>query len=563
MKRAGGPLLLGAAALPLILFGALPLALVIGLAFGLPAHFSFGAAFETLIAAEARAAFGNTVLLSLLTALFATLIGAPAAFVLARFDLPRARTLRTILTLPAVLPPYLLGIAWMDLANPKTGLLNTLAGHPIFDIYTLAGMIWVLGLCFFPFVMLPVATALERMDASLEESARISGAGPAKVLWQITLPLSVPAIVSGAGLVFLATAAAFGVPYLLGTSGTRRTDVLTTAVVNHITVGGAESMQRAMSLSLSLLLLSVLAAAASNFASRSERRFAIVSGKGARARPLSLSPGARSWISAALWTTAAVAVFLPLGTLLLVSILRAWGAGFGPDNWSLENYRRVLFENKQTGPALMRSLFLAVAAGGIAVFVGSTIAYVRARHKNIWTRALETLATAPYAVPGTVLALGLLMAWSREVRLIFFEHFTLAIDLFGGAWALLVAYAVKYLAFGVRLSGSGLLQIDPSLEEAARTSGAGRVRAALDVVAPLLWPAMAAAWLLVFLPALSEITMSILLAGPGTQVVGTVLFELQSYADPPSAAVLACLLLALTLAGNEVLRRLTKGKGGF
>jgi iron(III) transport system permease protein len=137
------------------------------------------------------------------------------------------------------------------------------------------------------------------------------------------------------------------------------------------------------------------------------------------------------------------------------------------------------------------------------------------------------------------------------------------LDLFSGAYALLVAYAVKYLAFGVRTSSGALVQLDPSLEEAARTSGAGPGRAAIDVVVPLIAPALGSAWLLVFLPALSEITMSVLLAGPGTQVVGTVLFELQSYADPPSAAVLATLLVALTLAGNAVLVKLSGGRGGF
>lgn len=561
-------LLLGATAIPLLLFGALPLVLVTAMAFGFPHAPSVSAPLAVLTSADTRAAFGNTILVSGATALFATLIGAPAAFMLARFQLPRARLLRTLLTLPAVVPPYLLGIAWIDLANPSTGVLNQLARAlgatgPIFDAYTRGGIIWVLALSFFPLVMLPVLTTLERMDASLEESARIAGASPLRALFGITLPLASPAIASGAVLVFLASAATFGVPYLLGTAGPRRIELLTTAIVNHITVGGEAAMGRAMGLSLSLLVLSLLAALAGGLATRGERRYAIVSGKGARARPLAAPPGLRRILTFSLCAVVFIAVFLPMATLFWVSLLRAWGAGFGPSNWSLDNYQRVLFENRTTGPALLRSIGLALAAGLITVVAGATIAYARARRPNWGTRALEALATAPYAVPGTVLALGLLMAWSQEVRLVLFERMTLALDLFGGAWALLAAYAIKYLAFGVRLSGGGLLQIDLSLEEAARTSGATRIRGALDVVVPLLAPALAAAWLLVFLPALSEITMSILLAGPGSQVVGTVLFELQSYADPPSAAVLACLLLALTLGGNAIVRRLSGGRGGF
>ncbi len=539
---------------PLLAFGLYPLVVVMVRALaGLDAIFE-PASIDALL---------STLVLSTGATVVSLLLGVPAAFALARCDVPGARRLRTLLTLPSVVPPYLMGIAWLDLANPKNGLLNVLAGGTWIDIYTMAGIIWVLGLCFFPFVMLPVLATLERMDASLEESARLSGASPARVVRDVTLPLAVPSIAAGAVLVFLAAAATFGVPYLIGTAGPRRISVLTTAIVDHITVGGEAHLARAMALSLVLLLASALVTVLGGLASRGERKYAIVSGKGARARPLALPLGTRRAVAAALWAIVAVAVILPLGTLLLVSVLRAWGAGFGPDNWSLDNYRRVLFENRHTLPSLGHSLGLATAAGAIAVVVGTLIAYLRARKPGTATRALSALAHAPYAVPGTVIALGLLLGWSREVRFILFERLTLALDLFSGLWALLAAYVVKYLAFGVRLAGSGLLQIDRALEEAARTSGASRLTAALDVVVPLLWPSLGAAWLLVFLPTLSEITMSILLVGPGTPVVGTVLFELQSYADPPSAAVLAVLLVALTLGGNALLRRLTGGRGGF
>lgn len=552
----------------LLLFAALPLLLVLARALGLPAAPSLEILAGAFADEASRTAFLNTALISTLVALFAIAVGVPIAFLLARFELPRARTMRTLLTLPAVVPPYLLGIAWIDLANPSTGLLNELArglgaAGPVLDCYTHAGIVWVLGLSFYPLLMLPVLNALERMDASLEESARISGASPARLLFEITLPLVAPAIASGAVLVFLATAATFGVPYLLGTAGQRRIELLTTAIANHITVGGEAELGKAMAISLALLALSAAVAVIGELASRGERKFAIVSGKGGRARPVRVSRRAQRGMTAALALVIGVAVVLPMVTLLWVSLLKTWGGGFGPSNWSLDSYRRVLLENHDTAPAVIRSLVLATVAASIAVAAGALVAYARNRRPNAATRALESLSTLPYAVPGTVLALGLLLAWSREVRVIVLEHATFALDLFAGPFALLIAYAVKYLAFGVRLSGTALVQIDPALEEAARTAGATRARAAVDVIVPLLLPALGAAWLLVFLPVLSEITMSILLVGPGTTVVGTVLFELQSYADPPSAAVLACLLLFLTLSGNEILRRSTGGRGGF
>lgn len=545
----------------LLAFAVWPLCLVVARAIGLPEHFEPSRLITAFAAPQALAALLNTVLISTGVTVFAVLLGAPLGFVLSRTALPGARRLKTYLTLPAVVPPYLLGIAWIDLANPRTGLLN--AAGQIVNIYGIGGIIWVLGLCFYPFVLLPVATALERMDASLEESARVAGAPPFTVFRQITLPLSLPAIVSGAVLVFLATAATFGVPYLLGTAGAVRTPVLTTAIVSEITVGGPESLGRAMALGVGLLLLSVVVALLGELATRAERRYAVVSGKGARLRPMQLRPGTQRWLLLVLWAVVIVAVGLPLLTLLWVSLLKAWGAGLGPANWSFDNYRRVLFQNHQTLPATGDSMVLAVMAASIAVAAGATIAYLRSRRPGLLSSGLEALANAPYSVPGTLLALGLLLAWSRELRFIFFERLTLALDLFSGVGALLVAYSTKYLAFGVRVAKSGLVQIDRSLEEAARTSGASALRTAFDVVVPLLLPSLGAAWLLVFLPVLSEITMSVLLVGPQTPVLGTVLFELQSYADPPSAAVVAVLLVVLTLGGNAVLRRATGGRGGF
>jgi iron(III) transport system permease protein len=237
----------------LLAFAVWPLCLVVARAIGLPEHFEPSRLITAFAAPQALAALLNTVLISTGVTVFAVLLGAPLGFVLSRTALPGARRLKTYLTLPAVVPPYLLGIAWIDLANPRTGLLN--AAGQIVNIYGIGGIIWVLGLCFYPFVLLPVATALERMDASLEESARVAGAPPFTVFRQITLPLSLPAIVSGAVLVFLATAATFGVPYLLGTAGAVRTPVLTTAIVSEITVGGPESLGRAMALGRTPLAL--------------------------------------------------------------------------------------------------------------------------------------------------------------------------------------------------------------------------------------------------------------------------------------------------------------------
>jgi iron(III) transport system permease protein len=162
-------------------------------------------------------------------------------------------------------------------------------------------------------------------------------------------------------------------------------------------------------------------------------------------------------------------------------------------------------------------------------------------------RPLEVLAGAPYATPGTVLALGLIVAFSRDLRFVAFDRVALVLTLGNTSWMLLVAYSVKHLAFGTRNASDALAQVDDSLTEAARLSGAGRWRAFFDATVPQLRSPLIAAFVVTFLTCVTELTLSVLLTPTGQDVLGTLLFELQSYADPGSAAVIACAFVMLVV----------------
>jgi iron(III) transport system permease protein len=164
------------------------------------------------------------------------------------------------------------------------------------------------------------------------------------------------------------------------------------------------------------------------------------------------------------------------------------------------------------------------------------------------SRTVELLGAWPYAVPGTVLAIALIAAFSRDLRFVFFDRFALVLALSNTLWLLLLAWVLKHLAFGVRNAAEGLARVDRSLAEAARVSGAGTVRAFADAVLPQLKAPLAAAFTLTFLTCATELTLAVLLVPAGRDVLGTLLFELQSYADPASAAVLACAFVLLVLA---------------
>jgi iron(III) transport system permease protein len=205
----------------------------------------------------------------------------------------------------------------------------------------------------------------------------------------------------------------------------------------------------------------------------------------------------------------------------------------------------------------VRSLGLAAGTASVTVVTGTAIALLERHTRQV--RWLSSLARLPYTVPGTVLALGLLLAWSQEIRLIVLERISFILSIADTVWLLLLAYAVKFLALPVGTNGAALSALDPSLDEAARISGASWARSVGRVALPLLGPTLLASWILVFLPAFTEVTMSVLLSGPRTRVVGAVLFELQTYGDPPGAAALAvivsAIVVSLQLSAHRLQRR--------
>ena len=226
---------------------------------------------------------------------------------------------------------------------------------------------------------------------------------------------------------------------------------------------------------------------------------------------------------------------LPIFAIVLTSVMNVAG-DFRWSNFTLDKYRYVLFTRPDTARGFVNSFVLAFGAATAAAAAGTGLAYVKAHPRLGTSRLVDVCVNLPYAAPGTILALGLILVWSRPLALT------------DTLWILLIAYFAKHLSFAVRSVTTAVQQTDVTLEEAARVSGASLTTAFRTIWLPLLRPAILAGWFLVFMPAFGELTMSILLVGPGTETVGTVLFALQEYADPPSASVVAVLILAFILA---------------
>lgn len=535
-------LALAALGVPLLLFALAPLARLI--AGGLP-HL------DAVTTPEATRALVGTLLTSTGAMSFAFLVGLPLAVLLVRTDLWGRAALRAIFTLPSAVPPFIFGMGWVALANPKAGLLNLALGEGTFNIYGTPGIAFVLGACGLPLVVLAASAALERIDASLEEAARLCGAGPLRTLATISLPLALPAALSGAALVFLFSASAFGVPYLLGVTASPPTTTLTTHVYALVLMGRG-GLESAGAIALVLLALASFVLLASRLAARAGR-VRLASGKGIRLRPLKLGRW-RTPLGAATTALAVVLVALPLGAVFLTSLEPSFGRLEG---LSLQHWSRLL-HTPRVASAAARSIGLSLAAATVVTLLGLGYALARTRLGNLG-RALELFAAWPYAVPGTVLGMALLASFSMDWRVVVAGRFAIVLALANTLWLVLVAYAARHLAFGVRHASDGLAQADPSLTEAARVAGAGRVRAFLDATLPQLRAPLAAAFTLTFLACATELTLSVLLVPTGQDLLGTLLFELMSYADPAAASVLAggfvLIVLAVLSARAVVVRR--------
>ena len=479
----------------------------------------------------------NSLWISLAATATATLLGVALAWIAARTDTPGRRILRGAFLIPFLVPPFISAIAFQQLLGP-IGYLNRLwielFGNRLFDINSAAGIVIVLAIGSYPFTYLTMLTAFERLPAEMEEAGRVAGATKWRVLREITLPVLMPSIGAGAVLAFVASVSNFGVPAILGFR--RGIQVLTTRIFEEVTrTVGPDSLATAAALSLVLGVLGgVSILLQRSLAGR--RKFTLVTGSGGGAGITELGSG--RWVASGLsWFFVLMTSILPLAAILLTSFIQAPGVPPSLEALSLRWYERLIVASPRIGQAAVTSLILATSAATITMLLGAALAFLIERVKVPGRGFLDWLATLPYSIPGTVVAIAMILAWLQPIPLLGFS-------IYNTIWILLVAYIARYLAFGLRGASATIQQIGETLEEAARVSGATRWQASRDVLIPLLRPALRSSWILVFLPALQELTLSALLVSPRAQTLGYAIFNLQDGGLVNLAAALAVIMLA-------------------
>ena len=482
-------------------------------------------------------AVANSLELGLGVALLAGLFGVPIAWAISRTDMPAKGFVRLMVFGAFITPPYLGAIGWILLAGPNAGWLNKLwmavtgAGHGVFNVYSMPGLILVVAVTSFPYVFIFVNSALDLVSSEMEDAANILGAGTLKTTLRITLPLVVPAIVGGLIVSFLEAIALFGAPALIALPA--RFHVVSTQLWEFFE--SPVRVEEAAAFALPLLLITVLMFWLQRVI-LGRRGYASVTGKGGERRMIRLGPWRWVMLGYALFVCS-LSVLLPMAVLLQASFAKAWGRGLALDNLTLNNFAYLLFEQTQAQQAIVNTFVYSGATAFAAIGLSLAIAYVVNRRIIPFGNVLGFLCMAPFVIPGIVLAIGFYAAYAPP-----------PLALYGTAAILILAYTTRFLPIAYASSSAAMRSISAEMEEAVRILGGGRLTAIRKVLAPLIKKSLAGAWLLVFIPATRELSAAIFLVGPNTRVISVMLFDLSEEGNFEVLAALGAVLLVITIA---------------
>ena len=450
------------------------------------------------------------------SAAFALAFGAAQAWIVERTDTPLRQYVFLISIISLGLPHVLYTSAWLLILG-KNGPFNaflmwgTGAAAPPFDVYTMTGMIIIEGMIWTPLAFLLLSSTFRNFDGSFEEAALMSGAGMAATFRRITLPLALPAALALLLLVFIRAFEAFDIPALVGGAGD--VSVLTTEVYNSIRKELPANYGQAGAFSVVLMLaVVVLLGLQRRLLSRADR-FQTITGKGYRPRVIRLGRW-RYLMSGALMALFVILLVMPLGMIILVSLAPFYdGVSISLlKRASLANYAIVL-ESPSLRQAVLNTIILGAASATFVCSLTAGGAWLAARRaRGAWL--IDQLATIPLIFPAIVLSVAFLQLFLNS-----------PISLYGTLTSLVIAATMQYLPYGMRFNFAGALQIHRELEEAAASSGAAGTTF-FRIVLPLLMPTIITSWLFVMLLSVRAVALPILLAGPNSQVVSVVLFDL-------------------------------------
>jgi iron(III) transport system permease protein len=481
----------------------------------------------------------TTFALAILSAVICCAVAAPMGWLVSRTDMPLRRTVRLLVTASFVTPPFIGAIAWELLAAPNSGLLNQLfrdltgaeAGTHLLNIYSFSGLVFVISCYTFPYVFVLVANALDRTPGDLEDASSILGGGTWVTARRVTIPLALPALAAGALVAFLEAMTQFGPPAILAMPAGFHT--MTTKIWSLFEFPPHPELAAAAS--LPLLLLTVILLRAQNMV-LGRRSYAVVGGKNSEPRLVRL--GGYKWLALGLSMLVLMCpVFLPYFALLNASFSKLASHVVSLNNFTLKNVEFVFVELSETGVAIKNTFILGVLSATVGTVMAVVIGYVTDRKLIPGYRVLGFLASAPIAIPGIVLGVGLFFAYTRG-----------PIVLYGTLWILLIAFVTLTMPAAYQQLQSAFRAVHPELEDASRILGATRLRSLWQITAPLLRTSVIATWCFIFVGVVRELSAAIMLFTSQTKVLSVLIYDLNESGDLAAIAVLGVFMLIVTSA---------------
>jgi len=467
------------------------------------------------------------------------IVATPMAWLVARTDLPGRNVIRMLVTASFVTPPFLGAIAYEILAAPNTGLINIIyrklfgldQSASLVNIYTFSGLVFAIACFTFPYVFTLVSNALDRVPSDLEDASAILGGKAMTTLRKVTIPLVLPAMLAGTLIAILQSLTMFGSPAILALPAGFH--VITTKIWSLFQFPPRLGLAAAAAIPLLILTIILLR---TQKAILGRRGYTVLGGKSGSPRITKL--GKWKWVAILfVMSILSLTIFLPYFAILKTAFTGTVGDALTWENLTLSHWKFVLFDFSATRLALWNTLFLGVTTATIVTLIAVVASYLVVRQSVTGAKYLGMLATAPVAIPGIVLGVGLFLSYANPT-----------FQLYGTLWILLIAFMTIELPAGYQQMSSSFAGVHPELEEAGRILGASRLTTLRHITAPLLRTSLVAAWCFVFVGTIRELSATILLTTANTKLVSVIIYDLNESGDLGAICVLGVLLLAVSFA---------------
>jgi len=512
------------------------------------AQFTFGNYRDAYSSLETARLFGNSLRFAAGTSTLSFLVGTALAWMNERTNTPFKKVFFSLSLIPLIIPGILFTVSWIFLASPKIGLINlalqdTLGTHHAFvNVYSIWGMIWVDGLHYSPMAFLLMSAAFRSMDPSLEESAMMSGANMLQVAGRITLRLAWPAAFATLLILFVRALESFEVPALLGMPV--GIEVFTSSIYQAIHRYPSQ-VGLASSYAVTLLCITSVGIYLQSRLSSQGNRYATVTGKGFRPRLIDL--GRWRYLTAGLFVLYfLLIVVLPFLVLLWSSFQRFYSvpSAAALKHLTLEPYRFII-TYPTLGESVWNSVVLSLSSATTIMLLTSVICWIVVKTRLPGRWLLDNLASFPMVFPGLVLGLAIMIF-----------YLNVNIGIYGTLWIMFIAYVTRFLPYGMRYNTASMMQIHKELEESATMSGASWTTAFWRVVLPLLKPGLMAGWIYIVIVSVRELSSSILLYSPGSEVVSITIWELWQngqYVELSALGVMLIMALLLLVIAAQLI----------